>query len=242
MKGKSYFNNYWVGVVKNGWHLKDCGILKPGMSHEWFDELSRLIEWFLHADSEGITFCCTLYLWHLNAGGPLQLYLARVFRKNSLCAKIITRKGFDLTGSDLGFTMKFWITMTELFVTMNSFTISGRNVNGSVSFKQYVKVMLPNFAKDHCFWTLWTLNYVDCIRFSCIDYFQILFSNFQKTWLNLQLCGWNPIKSVLFICPFVCLSVMHFPQDLLFGYFWFFAWGCFAIYTKKWPSDNLFVV
>ena len=208
MKGKSYFNNYWVGVVKNGWHLKDCGILKPGMSHEWFHELSRLIEWFLHADSEGITFCCTLYLWHLNAGGPLQLYLARVFRKNSLCAKIITRKGFDLTGSDLGFTMKFWISMTELFVTMNSFTISGRNVNGSVSFKQYVKVMLPNFAKDHCFWTLWTLNYVDCVPFSCIDYFQILFSNFQKTLLNLELYGGrNPIKSVLFICPSGCFYV-----------------------------------
>ena len=70
-----------------------------------------------------------------------------------------------------------------------------------------MKVILPNFAKDHCFWTLWTLNYVDCIRFSCIDYFQILFSNFQKTWLNLQLCGRNPMQSVLLICPSACLSV-----------------------------------
>ena len=78
----------------------------------------------------------------------------------------------------------------------------------------YTKVILHNFAKDHCFWTLWTLTYVDCIPFSCIDYFQILFSNFQKTWLNLQLCGRNPIKSVLFICPSDCLSV-HFSQDLL---------------------------
>ena len=70
-----------------------------------------------------------------------------------------------------------------------------------------MKAVLPNFAKDHCFWTLWTLNYVDCIPFSCIYYFQILSLNFQKTWLNLQLCGRGPIKSVWFICPSLCLSV-----------------------------------
>ena len=55
----NYFNNYWVGVAKNGWDLKDPVTLKPGIiSHKWFDELSRLTEWFLHAD--------------INAGGPLQ--------------------------------------------------------------------------------------------------------------------------------------------------------------------------
>ena len=32
-----------------------------------------------------------------------------------------------------------------------------------------VKVMLRKFAKDHSFWALWTLNYVDCVTFSCID-------------------------------------------------------------------------
>ena len=94
MKAKSYFNNYWVGVVKNEQGLKDRGTLKPGTSHKWFDELSRLIEWFLHADSDGIIFCSTLSLWHLNAGRPL--YLARVFRKNSLCAKMTTKKRFFL--------------------------------------------------------------------------------------------------------------------------------------------------
>ena len=67
MKAKSYFNNYWVGVVKNEQGLKDRGTLKPGISHKWFDELSRLIEWFLHADSDGITSYSTLYLWDLNA-------------------------------------------------------------------------------------------------------------------------------------------------------------------------------
>ena len=91
MKAKSYFDNYWVGVVKNGRGLKDHGALKPGISHKWFDELRRLIEWFLNADNDGIMFYSTLHLWHLNAGGPLLLYLTRGFRKNSLCAKITTK-------------------------------------------------------------------------------------------------------------------------------------------------------
>ena len=73
MKAKSYFNNYWVGVVKNGRGLKDCGTLKPGVSHKWFDVLGRSIEWFFHADSDGILFFCfkwcsilaivKLYVW-----------------------------------------------------------------------------------------------------------------------------------------------------------------------------------
>ena len=87
MKVKSYVNNYWVGVVKNEWGLKDRGTLNPGMSHNWFDELRKLIEWFLHADSNGIIFYYSLYLWPLNAEGPLQLYLARAFKENCLCAK-----------------------------------------------------------------------------------------------------------------------------------------------------------
>ena len=36
---------------------------------------------------------------------------------------------------------------------------------------------------------------------------KVLFSNFWKTWSNLHLCRRGPIKSVLFICPSVCLSV-----------------------------------
>ena len=82
-----------MGVVKNGWGLKDHGNLEPGLSHKWY-ELSRLIELFLHVDSDGIIFYSTLYHWHLNAVGPLQLYLARVFRENCLCAKMTTKKGF----------------------------------------------------------------------------------------------------------------------------------------------------
>ena len=58
-----------------------------------------------------------------------------------------------------------------------------------------MKVILRKLTKDHWFWTLWTLNYGDCIPFSCIDSFhmahnqaklfkEMLFSNFRKTWSN----------------------------------------------------------
>ena len=32
----------------------DYGTLTLGVSHNWFDELSKLIEWFFHADSDWI--------------------------------------------------------------------------------------------------------------------------------------------------------------------------------------------
>ena len=127
---------------------------------------------------------------------------------------------FDITGSDLGSPTRFWISMTELFVAMND-TVTERHCERHNNRRKWksmdlsidmwhsnnMKVMLPNFAKDHCYWTLWTRSYVDCIPFSCIDYLQIVFSNYQKTWLHLQLCIRGPIKSVLFICPSVCPSV-----------------------------------
>ena len=55
-KAKCYFNNYRVGMVKNGWGLIDHGSLKSGVSHKWFEKLRRLSEWFFHADSDGIVF------------------------------------------------------------------------------------------------------------------------------------------------------------------------------------------
>ena len=64
MKAKSYlaFYNYWVGVVKNGWSIKDRGTLKPDISHKWFDKTSRLIGLFLHADSDRILLFC--FKWY----------------------------------------------------------------------------------------------------------------------------------------------------------------------------------
>ena len=43
-------------MVKNQWGLIDHGTLKSGVSYKWFYELSILIEWFLHANSDGISF------------------------------------------------------------------------------------------------------------------------------------------------------------------------------------------
>ena len=77
-KAKCWFNNYWVGMLKNVWDLLDHRTLKSGVSYKWFDEPSWLIEWFLHADSDwtiwiiGVDHQSTLHLRHL-----LQLYLLR---------------------------------------------------------------------------------------------------------------------------------------------------------------------
>ena len=104
-----------------------------------------------------------------------------------------------------------------------------------------MKVILPHFAKDHCFWNLWAPNCIDCIPFFCIDYFQRLFLTFQKTWLNIQLCSRSPVKSVLFICPSVCPSAYLWCLFLRIysGFLKFFAWEYFAIYTKNWQRDSL---
>ena len=40
-------------MLKNGQNFLDM-IQKSGVLHKWFDELSRLIEWFLHVDSDWI--------------------------------------------------------------------------------------------------------------------------------------------------------------------------------------------
>ena len=54
-------------LVKNGQGLIDHGTLESGESHKWFDELRRLTEWFVHADSNGRNNFCfdcqsTLYV------------------------------------------------------------------------------------------------------------------------------------------------------------------------------------
>ena len=64
-KAKSYFDNYWVSVVKNGWDLKDHWTLKLVVSHKLFDELSRFIVQYLHVDSDGIIFGLTTSLLYI---------------------------------------------------------------------------------------------------------------------------------------------------------------------------------
>ena len=55
-KAKTNFNNYWVYIVKVGQDLKNHGTLKSGVFHKWYDELSILIKWFFHVDSDEIIF------------------------------------------------------------------------------------------------------------------------------------------------------------------------------------------
>ena len=61
---------------------------------------------------------------------------------------------------------------------------------------------------DKSIFKLWTLNYVDCIPFSCIDSFhmahnqansfrKVLFSNYRKIWSNLHLYR----RSVMYFSP-----------------------------------------
>ena len=146
----------------------------------------------------------------------------------------------------MGFTARFWISKSELFVIMNSFGITERNKSGWIC--QWI-------CDIQIMWRLSYLNLLRIIVFELFEHWTMLIVFLFLYWLlpnfilefpkhdwTSQLCSRNPVKSVLFICPTVWLSLMHFLQDLLSRFFWFFAWEYFAIYTKKWPSDNLFVV
>ena len=43
-------------LSKLGKNLKNHGTLKSGVFHKWYDELSILIKWFFHVDSDEIIF------------------------------------------------------------------------------------------------------------------------------------------------------------------------------------------
>ena len=110
---------------------------------DWLNDIHMLNN-ILHYSASLISKCLR----------PLQLYLARIFMTKFPMGKIDHKIGFfcyfwkfchwfllekylnknwyclefDLTGCNLGFTTRFWISMTELLLTMNSFMI-GRNEN-----------------------------------------------------------------------------------------------------------------
>ena len=61
--------NLNVNLITLGGYAQKCGrpfrsdgSLKSGASHKWFDESSRLIEWFLHCDSNWVIFGLTTSL------------------------------------------------------------------------------------------------------------------------------------------------------------------------------------
>ena len=153
-KAKSFFNNYWVGMVKNEWGLVDHGTLKLGKCHKWFGELSILIEWFLHADSDGIIFdLMASPIYFVFYFGTIVVVLSQPefiekisfgqkwpqkefflyfekFCQNWDLLKTYLNKNcseIDKMGHDFGFMTSFWISATELFVIMNYFMITERN-------------------------------------------------------------------------------------------------------------------
>ena len=71
---ESCFNDFWVGVVKNGCGLLVHETLKSDVSYKWVHELSWFIACWLWCNNILSDRHCTLYLWLLNAS-LLQLYL-----------------------------------------------------------------------------------------------------------------------------------------------------------------------
>ena len=54
-------------MVKKGWGFRDHGTPNSGVSHKWFDELSRLAEWFLCTESDGYPLKLPIFAisgWH----------------------------------------------------------------------------------------------------------------------------------------------------------------------------------
>ena len=162
--------------------------------------------------------------------------LETYFNKNWYCSE------FNLTGRDLGFTTRFWISKTELFVTVNSFTITERIKNQWI-YKWICDIQIRSlFLKSFN-----TENSVDCIPFSYIDFFiwlAIKPNNLTKFYSRiLEEHDQSSIfaERVLFnqSCSSVSWSVMQFSQDLHSGFSWFFKEEYFAIYTKKWQNHIL---
>ena len=106
-----------------------------------------------------------------------------------------------------------------------------------------MKVLLK-FSKDHYFWTLWTLNYVDCIPCSCIYFFhmthnqaklfkKIFFSNF---WKNMIKPPQSSSSVHLSVCPSICDAFLSGSTQCIFL---IFGWEYFTIYAKYWESQIL---
>ena len=65
---------------------------QAGVPHKLFDELSRLIERFSQVDRDGIILGLTTNVsFTFICWGPLQLHIVRIFRENSLWAKVAPR-------------------------------------------------------------------------------------------------------------------------------------------------------
>ena len=82
----SCFINSWLRMVKNRQFLiyhgtQNHGPYELGVSHIWFDELRRIIEWFVHGDSDGRNNFW--FVLHLNTKGPLVVVLSHIFLRKT---------------------------------------------------------------------------------------------------------------------------------------------------------------
>ena len=73
-KTKSYFKDFWVGIVRNGHGHLVHETLEPAVSKEWVHEFSWFLACWLWRSNFWLDQHHTLYLWLLNAS-LLQLYL-----------------------------------------------------------------------------------------------------------------------------------------------------------------------
>ena len=92
--------------------FRSYGTLKSGASHKWFDESSRLIEWFLYGDSDWIIFGLTTGL--LPIFDICLVFTAVVLFKNDILLLVPTGKVLEL-GFLKSFLMKAWLSVERLF-------------------------------------------------------------------------------------------------------------------------------
>ena len=96
-------------MLKNGWDL-----LKSDASHKWFDELSWLIEWFLHCDSDWIIFVLTTSL--LCIFDICWVSTAVVLVKNDVLFLVPTGKVLLELGFPNCFLIRaWWLSVERLF-------------------------------------------------------------------------------------------------------------------------------
>ena len=121
------------------------------------------------------------------------MFISWIFWKLKGESRIQDTLGFDLTGRDSWFMMRFWIFTTEFFCYHMG--LLHDKIKQYKSFELSMDQWHLNYMK--VILTLWTLNYLECVSFSLhivhnrANYFkEILFSNFQKnmtkpslTWL-----------------------------------------------------------
>ena len=119
-KARSYFNDFWVGIVRNGHGHLVYETLASAVYKEWVYEFSWFFACWLWGSNFWLDWHRTLYLWILNAS-LLQLYLLDPYSswngpmKQSLsvlpsCCLL----GCFLGIGSLGFS-EFWLGTRQLY-------------------------------------------------------------------------------------------------------------------------------